>query len=565
MKRKLKVLVTTAVLSAAMGMTALAGQWKQSGRGWWYDRRNFTYPANQWSFISGSWYFFNGAGYMETGWIGSGGDWFFCSGSGAMVTGWNLIGSDWYYFDDSGYMVSEEWIDDYYLLDSGRMAKSQKIDGILLGSDGRAQPEAGLGVPAQSNSAAPSTSQAGNTAQQQGVEAAKKVAEGFDNSGEFTRYCLSDGSFAKNQFVDLGRDKKYWFQADTSMARNTWVSVNGTWYHAAADGHMDLGFQVISGMKYYFNDPGGDMKTNAWQSYGSNWYYFDENGQAYRNITKTIDGKEYRFDADGKAEEIVKAGSKITISGQTAPQSIKQGNFFGLYGEISSVYPLSWVKGAVWNASGGEVMGKTLYPNSTSCSIYPQIDDALIFNNLTVGSYRYVVTAQDNQGLHATLIDQGFTVTGSSSTPPPQSASSYSPDAAITYAANNVGSTGEQCAGFVSKCLQAGGAGISYQAGVGGLYRELQAKGYGISQLATRKSGQYQVVKLSDNSGLQKGDVTISYCAQCNLYTHSTILSGQTSNDFIKIYATNVRKNNQQLYVDPHCGKDQVVYGIKVR
>ena len=48
------------------------GSWKQDSRGWWFARRNGTYPADSWFECSwngrGGWYHFNAEGYMETGW-----------------------------------------------------------------------------------------------------------------------------------------------------------------------------------------------------------------------------------------------------------------------------------------------------------------------------------------------------------------------------------------------------------------------------------------------------------------------------------------------------------------
>lgn len=35
--KKVSILITTVILSVNMGITALAGQWKQDTIGWWYQ------------------------------------------------------------------------------------------------------------------------------------------------------------------------------------------------------------------------------------------------------------------------------------------------------------------------------------------------------------------------------------------------------------------------------------------------------------------------------------------------------------------------------------------------
>ncbi|MEG1781448.1 MAG: hypothetical protein RR242_09095 [Clostridium sp.] len=45
------------------------GTWIQNETGWWWQRQNGTWPANQWEFINNKWYFFNETGYMAKGWV----------------------------------------------------------------------------------------------------------------------------------------------------------------------------------------------------------------------------------------------------------------------------------------------------------------------------------------------------------------------------------------------------------------------------------------------------------------------------------------------------------------
>lgn len=125
--------------------------------------------------------------------------------------------------------------------------------------------------------------------------------EGWDNSLGYYRYGLSNGQYAKSQFLDFGRDQKYYFDQNGRMITSDWILVDGLWYHAAADGHMDLGWQYYDGAWYYFNDPSGDMKTNGWETFEGKRYYLGEDGKRYHNTVQTIDGTAYRFDSEGAA------------------------------------------------------------------------------------------------------------------------------------------------------------------------------------------------------------------------------------------------------------------------
>ena len=68
--KKTRLLLTTAVMTAAMGITAFAGQWMQNATGWWYDYGNGTWPASSWQWIDGNndgtaeCYYFDQYGYM---------------------------------------------------------------------------------------------------------------------------------------------------------------------------------------------------------------------------------------------------------------------------------------------------------------------------------------------------------------------------------------------------------------------------------------------------------------------------------------------------------------------
>lgn len=57
-------------LTAAGAMTALAGEWIESPKGWWYQNNDGTYPSSCWKWIDGDYddiaqcYYFDAEGYM---------------------------------------------------------------------------------------------------------------------------------------------------------------------------------------------------------------------------------------------------------------------------------------------------------------------------------------------------------------------------------------------------------------------------------------------------------------------------------------------------------------------
>lgn len=62
--KKVRLILTSAIMAASMSMTALAGQWKSDSNGWWYQNDDGSYPVNQWKEIDGKEYYFGEDGYM---------------------------------------------------------------------------------------------------------------------------------------------------------------------------------------------------------------------------------------------------------------------------------------------------------------------------------------------------------------------------------------------------------------------------------------------------------------------------------------------------------------------
>lgn len=61
-----------------------AGVWQLDATGWWWQRRDHTWPASQWELINNKWYFFNEGGYMVTGWVNWNNLWYYLGPDGDM-------------------------------------------------------------------------------------------------------------------------------------------------------------------------------------------------------------------------------------------------------------------------------------------------------------------------------------------------------------------------------------------------------------------------------------------------------------------------------------------------
>lgn len=94
--KKISKRMTAAILTAALTISsasvAMAGEWKEDSKGWWYQEDDGTYPASDWKEIDGRWYYFDGNGYMRRGWVQDQGTWYFMGADGAMSTNQTVEG-----------------------------------------------------------------------------------------------------------------------------------------------------------------------------------------------------------------------------------------------------------------------------------------------------------------------------------------------------------------------------------------------------------------------------------------------------------------------------------------
>lgn len=90
--------------------------------------------------------------------------------------------------------------------------------------------------------------------------------------------------------------------------------------------------------------------------------------------------------------------------------NLSLGQSFGIRGVVYSANRLTNVTGTIYNSTNGIVQQKTVNPNATSYDLKGAINNAMVFNNLSAGSYRFVVSAADSAGYSKNVIESNFTV-----------------------------------------------------------------------------------------------------------------------------------------------------------
>ena len=104
----------------------------------------------------------------------------------------------------------------------------------------------------------------------------------------------------------------------------------------------------------------------------------------------------------------------MSISEQNAPYSQRLGANFGIRGIVTtSCGQITELYGAIYDNNGNVVQCAYYYPNDASVNLRYTINNDLIFDRLSAGSYTYYVeaTAQNgSQQTTLTLICSDFTV-----------------------------------------------------------------------------------------------------------------------------------------------------------
>lgn len=169
--------------------------------------------------------------------------------------------------------------------------------------------------------------------------------------------------------------------------------------------------------------------------YGNTWYQMADGNWISSDRCKTV------------TQETADQKPTITISGEVSPSgALTLGSNFGLRGVISTdCGVITDVNGYILNnASGNTVSGQHGYyaPNTASFDIRSTINNDLIFDNLSIGSYTYrvVVTAKNGTESNTRTISRSFTVEApagaSYQTPTISVSGEVSPSGTLTQGSN---------------------------------------------------------------------------------------------------------------------------------
>lgn len=200
-------------------------------------------PSGGWIKDSTGWWYKRSDGsYPKSTWLKLDA-WYWFDGNGYAVTGWQLIGGKWYYFDANCRMltgwqkIDSKW---YYMNSNGDMLTGWQLIGgrwYYLTTDKQKDKDHPHG---------------------------SMQVRFIDDGGKYTYYCRPKAE-------------------------------NG-----APEGTMVMGWYIINGSWYYFNDdkdcqPIGSMMRNHWVGK----YYLKDDGKMAKSETLEIGGKTYTFDQNG--------------------------------------------------------------------------------------------------------------------------------------------------------------------------------------------------------------------------------------------------------------------------
>lgn len=149
----------------------------------------------------------------------------------------------------------------------------------------------------------------------------------------------------------------------------------------------------------------------------------------------------------------------------------------------------------------------------------------------------------------------------------------YDGNAAVSYAGTHMSSGHTNkgyncpnswlCAEFVSNCIRAGGISDIYATGCRTFYNQCAARGtvYTLSK-GSVSSGAYPVLTSGNGANLEAGDVLVSYCASCDKYLHTALISKKSGGYFYG-YEHNANRIDGKIWFSKcSSGHTPTIYGI---
>ena len=121
---------------------------------------------------------------------------------------------------------------------------------------------------------------------------------GSSDKGSSDNGSSNHGSSGSVQGSWIQDQTGWWYQyQNKTYPVNTWVSIQGSWYHFDQAGYMQTGWIQVKGVWYYLQ-PSGAMAASDWVLYQDKWYYLNQDG-AMATAPVHYNGTEYRFDESG--------------------------------------------------------------------------------------------------------------------------------------------------------------------------------------------------------------------------------------------------------------------------
>lgn len=177
--------------------------------------------------------------------------------------------------------------------------------------------------------------------------------------------------------IDETTDQVYVAQCLGSNCEITWGAFNRHTKNCDTDFSSSTLTYIKENIKHWYKHPGGTV------------------GGGYADTSNTVSSK----------------ASNIYASNPIVPTgNLNLGQKFGIRGKIYSTYKLTNVTGSILTSDGAVKQQKSVNPGKTQYDLSGAINNAMIFNNLSSGSYTFVVTATDSKGYTKEVIRQGFSV-----------------------------------------------------------------------------------------------------------------------------------------------------------
>lgn len=136
-------------------------------------------------------------------------------------------------------------------------------------------------------------------------------------------------------------------------------------------------------------------------------YYYKVFVYDISGYRKRVVSKKFTVIGDGKI--------KIVNPKPSGNLTMNEGKTYSIGGKITSTYPLGSVTAKIIDSSNAAVYSATVKPKTQEYSLAnTALDNAMLFNKLKPGTYKYEVVAVDTKGTSVRLIYRTVTINGTS-------------------------------------------------------------------------------------------------------------------------------------------------------